>query len=85
VSDALWLPVSLVPVGFMLLCVGSPMNTTCPNCKLTGMTDVDYEVGCGTWAAAGVIGLFCWFGCCLIPFFIDNYKVCPPPPAVVLP
>lgn len=53
----------------------SPQNAHCPFCRSTGMSRVEHERGLLTWASCFGISLLggnC--GCCLIPFFIDEFK-----------
>lgn len=46
---------------------------TCPNCRASVSTSLDYEPGVLTWISSGLICLFgCWFGCCLIPFCLSD-------------
>ena len=50
-------------------------NASCPFCRTTAPTRVQYERGVLTWASCAAISLLggnC--GCCLIPFFVDEFK-----------
>lgn len=50
---------------------------TCPNCRSSVSTSVSHEAGVLTWLASGLICLFgCWFGCCLIPFCVEDLQDC---------
>ncbi|RNA30612.1 lipopolysaccharide-induced tumor necrosis factor-alpha factor [Brachionus plicatilis] len=52
-----------------------PSNVTCPSCGAQVVSSISHESGLGTWLIAGaicVVGLI--FGCCLIPFFVDDCK-----------
>ncbi|XP_028401618.1 lipopolysaccharide-induced tumor necrosis factor-alpha factor homolog [Dendronephthya gigantea] len=53
----------------------TPVGTTCLFCQNTIVTKIDYVDGTLTYLAASVIcGVGCWFGCCLIPFYIRSCK-----------
>jgi len=58
-----------------------PMGITCPYCSAAIVTRTEYEVGVFTYLASGLIALFCFWGPCLIPCFLngckDVYHYCP--------
>ena len=48
----------------------NPAQMQCPRCRQEIVTNVDYEVGVGTWLIVfGIVMFGGIFGCCLIPFF----------------
>ncbi|RNA35821.1 lipopolysaccharide-induced tumor necrosis factor-alpha -like protein [Brachionus plicatilis] len=49
----------------------SPIQVTCPNCRANVVTYVIPQSGLFTWLLAGAL---CFFGFCLIPFFVDACK-----------
>ena len=53
----------------------TPTNVHCPSCNRVQTTKVELQNGLMTYAVAGGICLIgCVFGCCLIPFCIDELK-----------
>ncbi|XP_063788436.1 LITAF domain-containing protein-like [Pseudophryne corroboree] len=53
----------------------TPASCTCPVCRQTIVTRVEYNTGLLTWLIFGLLLLFgCWLGCCLIPFCVDSCK-----------
>ena len=62
-------PLNSIPWG------KDPQTATCPFCRSTGATRVDYQRGLLTWASCfGITLLGGNCGCCLIPFFISEFK-----------
>lgn len=60
----------------------SPVAMTCPNCRASVVTGINYVTGTLTWLAClGLCVVGCDGGCCLIPFCLDSMKdvehVCP--------
>jgi lipopolysaccharide-induced tumor necrosis factor-alpha factor len=58
------------------------MTIQCPQCRQQVVTGVQYESGGGTWLISLGICIFGGiFGCCLIPFCINECKdavhICP--------
>ncbi|CAF3526671.1 unnamed protein product [Adineta steineri] len=52
-----------------------PMPCTCPNCHQSILTRIEKTNGVIVWISAGALCAFgCFFGCCLIPFYIDSLK-----------
>ena len=52
-----------------------PSSVTCIHCNMNVVTRPRAEVGAGTWiAAVALILVGFWCGCCLIPFFVDEFK-----------
>lgn len=53
----------------------SPVRCFCPHCRADVMTATHYETGALTWILCLVIFFLGFvFGCCLIPFCIDETK-----------
>ncbi|GAB1598643.1 lipopolysaccharide-induced tumor necrosis factor-alpha factor homolog isoform X1 [Argonauta hians] len=51
------------------------VQTSCPKCKAEIMTATHYETGNLSWVICLVLSFFgCIFGCCLLPFCMDNTK-----------
>lgn len=47
----------------------------CAYCGRTGPTKIETKTGLLTWLSCYTLTLGgCWLGCCLIPFFVDNFK-----------
>jgi len=54
-----------------------PVGVNCPFCLKPGITRVEFQVGSAVWLVCLLlvcIGL--GWGCCLIPFCMDNFKDC---------
>uniref|UniRef100_A0A6I8T029 Lipopolysaccharide-induced tumor necrosis factor-alpha factor homolog n=1 Tax=Xenopus tropicalis TaxID=8364 RepID=A0A6I8T029_XENTR len=53
----------------------APTFTTCSFCQSQVRTRTEYTIGSLTVILFLIIILFgCWFGCCLIPFFVQHCK-----------
>ena len=53
-----------------------PAEVLCPNCNSRGPTRVESKSGLGAWLSAGLlcfVGCIC--GCCLIPLYMDEFKI----------
>jgi lipopolysaccharide-induced tumor necrosis factor-alpha factor len=67
-----------LPIGNpMMTAAGDyPFTCTCPYCQQPIVTKAEKDSGLAVWLAAGTLCVFgCIFGCCLIPFCIDDLKV----------
>ncbi|XP_075880204.1 lipopolysaccharide-induced tumor necrosis factor-alpha factor homolog [Nelusetta ayraudi] len=51
-----------------------PGQTSCPHCRQTVITRIDYSAGLLTWLICGAMAMFGFFLCCCIPFCIDACK-----------
>ncbi|XP_076811893.1 LITAF domain-containing protein-like [Clavelina lepadiformis] len=52
-----------------------PKAVICPFCHHRVITKTKSEVGTFTWiVVGGLIFVGCWLGCCLIPFYMDDFK-----------
>lgn len=52
-------------------------NVICPFCRSSTLTYIKHERGLFTWASClGISILGCNAGCCLLPFFIKEFKDC---------
>ncbi|CAD8177886.1 unnamed protein product [Paramecium octaurelia] len=52
-----------------------PSIITCGYCQRQVQTVIKYEPGAGTYLIGGLLAIVgLWFGCCLIPCFIDDCK-----------
>lgn len=67
-------PAIISPVSFKIKSK-TPTVVICPYCKAHVTTVTQSEPGLITWTAAGIaIAFGCYFGCCLIPFCIDDLQ-----------
>ncbi|KAI6191423.1 Lipopolysaccharide-induced TNF factor [Aphelenchoides bicaudatus] len=54
-----------------------PVSVTCPQCHQNVITHVRYSPGLLAWLiCAGCVIFGCIFGCCLIPFCVDDCQDC---------
>jgi len=52
-----------------------PQQTFCQTCNMNVVSVTEKEIGLGNWAVCGGVALIgCIFGCCLIPFCVDELK-----------
>ncbi|UJR31812.1 hypothetical protein I4U23_019289 [Adineta vaga] len=52
-----------------------PVTCICPQCHQSITTVVESKDGVTVWGAAGILCLIgCIFGCCLIPFCVNELK-----------
>ncbi|PAA63640.1 hypothetical protein BOX15_Mlig030806g1 [Macrostomum lignano] len=52
-----------------------PVTMMCPHCRVNITTAVNQINGLVPWLVCGGLALVgCFFGCCIIPFFIDKLK-----------
>ena len=52
-----------------------PTSIVCVYCNSNVVTQPRAEIGAGTWLSSGfMILLGLWCGCCLIPFYFDEFK-----------
>jgi len=52
-----------------------PQQYVCPYCHYYGFTETSKKIGAATWLTfSGCLLFGCWFGCCLIPFCLDDLK-----------
>ena len=66
-------PPVLVNAGFM--CGELPVSMKCPACQTQIVTATEYEPGALSWlACCGLAAVGCAFGCCFIPFCINEMK-----------
>ncbi|XP_007237930.3 lipopolysaccharide-induced tumor necrosis factor-alpha factor homolog isoform X2 [Astyanax mexicanus] len=53
----------------------SPVQVTCPTCRHTAVTQVQYNPGLLTYLfCGGLLFCGCFLGCCLIPFCVDRLR-----------
>uniref|UniRef100_A0A8C6L7I4 LITAF domain-containing protein n=1 Tax=Nothobranchius furzeri TaxID=105023 RepID=A0A8C6L7I4_NOTFU len=77
------LPVSDIPsrgprpmvVSYKTKLFGSPALMMCTSCQTQVTTEVTFKVGTYAWLVC-LLFVFCglFFGCCLIPFFLNHFK-----------
>jgi lipopolysaccharide-induced tumor necrosis factor-alpha factor len=64
------------PIPIMSPTGKHPVPCVCPYCRQSIITRTEKSNGLLVWlASAGICLLGCAFGCCLIPFFIEDIKV----------
>ncbi|KPP57362.1 hypothetical protein Z043_124927, partial [Scleropages formosus] len=52
-----------------------PVQLVCPVCSQTVVTQMKYSAGTMTWlACAGLFIFGCAYGCCLIPFCVNDLQ-----------
>ncbi|XP_048848196.1 lipopolysaccharide-induced tumor necrosis factor-alpha factor homolog [Brienomyrus brachyistius] len=52
-----------------------PVQTHCPMCMQMVLTRLEHNAGTMTWlTCAGLFIFGCFYGCCLIPFCVDDLK-----------
>ncbi|CAM2718646.1 unnamed protein product [Rotaria socialis] len=54
-----------------------PVQCTCSKCHQSIVSRTELSNGLAVWVAClALVVVGCWLGCCLIPFCVDDLKVC---------
>ncbi|XP_046858210.1 lipopolysaccharide-induced tumor necrosis factor-alpha factor homolog isoform X5 [Xenia sp. Carnegie-2017] len=54
-----------------------PLAMVCPHCNAQIVTTVSRDTGVLPWlVCCGLCAVGCWYGCCLIPFCIEDLQDC---------